>query len=191
MSFFTEPKNAGLALMIVAVLNIIAGIVGIYDGATGGFDTGAVVVAIGAIVCALVIFGFGRSIASAMLSKIEIVSGYVKVVGLTTIIGGIFGLGYIANDGMAIGAIGLAVVMLVIGLIIMWVASRIGDGKVDTLDRVIWIILVVLMIFLIIGSIINLLDFFVGTIIAICDIIIYVFLLSLLLDGDVKSKMGM
>ena len=38
MSFFTEPKNAGIALMIVAVLNIIAGIIGIYDGATNGFN---------------------------------------------------------------------------------------------------------------------------------------------------------
>ena len=46
MSFFTEPKNAGIALMIVAVLNIIAGIIGIYDGATNGFNTGAVVVAV-------------------------------------------------------------------------------------------------------------------------------------------------
>ena len=56
MSFFTEPKNAGLALMVVAVLNIIAGIVGIYDGATNGFDTGAVVVSVGAIICAILLF---------------------------------------------------------------------------------------------------------------------------------------
>jgi hypothetical protein len=189
MSFFTEPKNAGLALIIVAILNIIAGIVGVYDGATNGFDTGVVVAAVGTIICAIVILLFGMNLKNGMFSKIEIVSNYVKVIGVTTIIGGIFFLGYLANgvDGVVVTAI----VTIIFGLIIMWCASKIGDGKVEFVDKIIWIILVLIMILCILTSIVSLLDFFVGTIIAICDIIIYVFMLLLLLDGDVKSKMGM
>lgn len=190
MSFFTEPKNAGIALIVVALLNVLAGIIGIYDGATGGFDTGAVVAAIGAIICALVLFGFGKKVAGNMLSKIGIVEGYVQVIGITTVIGGVFGLGYMANGDIS-GAIVSAIVSIVLGLIVLWVASRINDGKKDTLDKVIWILLVLIMVIMILVSIIGLLDFFVGTIIAICDIIIYIFLLLLLLDADVKSKMGM
>lgn len=191
MSFFTEPKNAGIALMIVAVLNLIAGIVGVYDGATNGFNTGAVVAAVGAIICALVFFGFGSKVANNMLSKIGIVAEYVRVIGVTTIIGGVFFLGYLANDVSSMDTIATAIVTIIIGLIIMWVASKIGDGKAETIDKIIWIILVVVNVILILTSIVNLLDFFVGTLIAICDIVIYVFMLLLLLDGEVKSKMGM
>lgn len=191
MSFFTEPKHAGIALMIVAVLNLIAGIVGVYDGATNGFNTGAVVAAVGAIICALILFGFGSKVANNMLSKIGIVSEYVKVIGLTTIVGGVFFLGYLANDVSSTDTIATAIVTIIIGLIIMWVASKIGDGKAETIDKIIWIILVVVNVILILTSIVNLLDFFVGTLIAICDIVIYVFMLLLLLDGEVKSKMGM
>lgn len=189
MSFFTEPKNAGLALMVVAALNIVAGIVGIYDGATGGFDTGAVVVAVGAIVCAIIFLLFGMKLKDGMFSKIEIVSNYVRVIGTTTIIGGVFALGYVANG--VDGAVGASIVTIIFGLIIMWCASKIGDGKVGVVDKIIWIILVIIMVFCILASIVSLLDFFLGTIIAICDIIVYVFMLLLLLDGDVKSKMGM
>ena len=73
----------------------------------------------------------------------------------------------------------------------MWCASKIGDGKVEFVDKIIWLILVVIMVVCILISLFALLDFFLGTIVAICDIIIYVFMLLLLLDGDVKSKMGM
>ena len=189
MSFFTEPKNAGLALMVVAVLNIIAGIVGIYDGATNGFDTGAVVVSVGAIICAILFLLFGMKLKTGVFSKIEIVSTYVKVIGFTTIIGGIFYLGYLAN-GVS-GVVGSAIITIIFGLIIMWCASKIGDGKVEFVDKIIWLILVVIMVVCILISLVSLLDFFLGTIVAICDIIIYVFMLLLLLDGDVKSKMGM
>ncbi len=189
MSFFTEPKNAGLALMVVAVLNIIAGIVGIYDGATNGFDTGAVVVSVGAIICAILFLLFGMKLRTGVFSKIEIVSTYVKVIGFTTIIGGIFYLGYLAN-GVS-GVVGSAIITIIFGLIIMWCASKIGDGKVEFVDKIIWIILVVIMVLCILASLVSLLDFFLGTIIAICDLIVYVFMLLLLLDGDVKSKMGM
>ena len=126
-----------------------------------------------------------------MLSKIGIVAESVRVIRVTTIIGGVFFLGYLANDVSSMDTIATAIVTIIIGLIIMWVAAKIGDGKAETLDKIIWIILVVVNVILILASIVNLLDFFVGTLIAICDIVIYVFMLLLLLDGDVKSKMGM
>lgn len=198
MSFFDEPKNAGMALVIVAILNLISAVFGLYDGVSGDFNTGAVCVAIGAIICAIIYFKFGQELRMGSSSKIDTLATYVKTVGLVTVIGGIFYFGYAANEDW--GMVGSGVISIILGLVVMWCASRINDGKKDAFDKILWIILTVIMILLVIVSLLAIVGSFgldgalniaLGVLIAICDLIIYLFMLLLLLDGEVKSKMGM
>lgn len=198
MSFFDKPENAGMALVIVALLNLVSAVLGLYDGVSGDFNTGAVCVAIGAIICAIVYFKFGQELRTNAPSKIDTLATYVKTVGIVTIIGGIFALGYLANKDTAVA--GSGIITIILGLIIMWCASKINDGKVTVADRVLWIILTVIMVLLVIVSLVSLVGAFgldgivnvvFGILTAFCDLIIFLFMLLLLLDEEVKKKMGM
>lgn len=198
MSFFDKPENAGMALVIVALLNLVSAVLGLYDGISGDFNTAAVCVAIGAIVCAIVYFKFGQELRTSAPSKIDTLATYVKTVGLVTIIGGIFALGYLANNDSANA--GNGVINIIFGLIIMWCASKINDGKVTVADRILWIILTVVMVILVIVSLVSIVGSFgldgivnivFSVLVSVCDLVIFLFMLLLLLDGEVKSKMGM
>lgn len=182
MSFFDNPKNAGLALIIVAILNLIGAIIAIYEGATGEFSLGAVLAGVGAVIVAILYFGYGKKIRSGSGSKVEILAGFVMVVGIGTIIAGIFGLVQSISGG---------IVSIIVGLIIIFCAKKINDGKTTTIDKIIWILLLIAFILGIIGGLLELLAFPIGTIMGICDIILYVFMLLLLIDPEVKDAMGM
>ena len=62
MSFFDQPKNAGLALIIVAIISVIAGIANIVLGVIddAGVQTANIVIAIGSIIGAIVYFKYGN-----------------------------------------------------------------------------------------------------------------------------------
>lgn len=185
MSFFDEPKNAGLAMIIVAIINLIVAIMNIVAGATGddGFNLGTVLVGVGALIGAFIYFKFGASVRSGATSgKVNILATFVKVVGVVTIIDGVFSL---------VSSVGGGIIGIILGLIIFWCGSKIDDGKETTIDKIIWIILLVVFILSILGSLISVVAFPIGTITGICGIIIYVFMLMLLLDPEVKKAMGM
>lgn len=200
MSFFDKPENAGMALIVVALLNLIAAVIALYGGVSGDFDTGATCVAIGAIICAIIYFKFGQELRNNAPSKIDTLATYVKTVGLVTVIGGVFCLGYLANSGDNMGYVSTGVIGIILGLIVMWCASKINDGKVTSADKVLWIILTVIMVLEVIVTLVALVSSFgagdalsilVTVAVNFCDLIIFLFMLLLLLDGEVKSKMGM
>lgn len=190
MSFFDEPKNAGLAMIIVAIISVVAGLVNIVLGATAddGVQYGSIVVAIGSLITAVIYFKYGKSVRSgAVSSKIDILAGFVNAVGMITVISGIFAIiASIWTGGWANG-----IITVILGIIILWCGKKINDGKQDTLDKILWIILLVIFVIEIILNIVSLFAFPVGTILGICGIIIYVFMLILLFDSDVKKEMGM
>ena len=192
MSFFDQPKNAGLALIIVAIINVIAGIINIVLGATNdaGIQTGSIVVAIGSIIGAVVYFKYGSSVRSGAVSaKIDILGGFVNAVGIVSIITGIFTL--IAGVVGYAGGVGSGIIGILLGLLICWCGKKINDGKQTTMDKIIWIILLVVFIIELLVNIVALIGFPIGTILGICGIIIYVFMLTLLFDSEVKKEMGM
>ena len=199
MAFFSA-KNAGLAFMIlavveaiVAVLMIVLSFMDIEDlkkYSTAYF----IIVAVGALIAACLYFTFGKKVRNGEVSnKIDILAQYVKIVGIVTIVGGICTAvaEAVGLDDVSFGAaLGGAVISIILGLIIMFIASKINDGKQTTGDKIIWIILLVIFVLLIIAAVGEIITI-IGAPIGICDLIIYVFMLTLLVDPEVKSEMNM
>ena len=192
MSFFDQPKNAGLAMIVVAIVEVIAAIINIVAAATAddGIDFSGIIVAIGLIITAVIYFKYGSQVRSGAISaKIDILASFVNVVGVISIVNGVFQI--IAGVAGGAGLIGNGVINIIIGLIICFCGKKINDGKETTLDKIIWIILLVVFVIEILANIVMLIGFPIGTLMGICGIIIYVFMTLLLLDGDVKKSMGM
>ena len=192
MSFFDQPKNAGLAMIVVAIVEVIAAIINIVAAATAddGIDFSGIIVAIGLIITAVIYFKYGSQVRSGAISaKIDILASFVNVVGVISIVNGVFQI--IAGVAGGAGLIGNGVINIIIGLIICFCGKKINDGKETTLDKIIWIILLVVFIIEILANIVMLIGFPIGTLMGICGIIIYVFMTLLLLDGEVKKAMGM
>ena len=192
MSFFDQPKNAGLAMIVVAIVEVIAAIINIVAAATAddGIDFSGIIVAIGLIITAVIYFKYGSQVRSGAISaKIDILASFVNVVGVISIVNGVFQI--IAGVAGGAGLIGNGVINIIIGLIICFCGKKINDGKETTLDKIICIILLVVFIIEILANIVMLIGFPIGTLMGICGIIIYVFMTLLLLDGDVKKAMGM
>ena len=199
MAFFSA-KNAGLAFMIlavveaiVAVLMIVLSFMDIEDlkkYSTAYF----IIVAVGALIAACLYFTFGKKVRNGEVSnKIDILAQYVKIVGIVTIVGGICTAvaEAVGLDDVSFGAaLGGAVISIILGLIIMFIASKINDGKQTTGDKIIWIILLVIFVLLIIAAVGEIITI-IGAPVGICDLIIYVFMLTLLVDPEVKSEMNM
>ena len=196
MSFFDNTKITGLALTIVGLLMIVAGILQIYDGATmdGGLgeNVGYVIAGIGALIAAVMYFLYGNKVRTGAIStKISILGNYVRIVGATTVVVNIF-----AAIGGLMSSISFwdCVIMIILGLIVIWIGSKIDDGKTTTFDKILWIVLllvfVVLFIVNFVGIFTNGLDV-ISIIKSVCYAVIYLFMAAFLLDGDVKKKMGM
>jgi len=190
MSFFDNPKNAGLAFMVLAVIEIIGAIIALADAFTADeIKIGAILVGVGGLLSAVLYFYFGRSVRDGM-SKIDILANFVMVNGLIYIIGGVFGL---VND------VGSGIVSIIIGIIIVLIGKRINDNSQDTFDKIIWIVLLILFILGALGSLFAIFGVFNGDILTILmnvlvtvsSIVVAVFMLLLLFDADVKKQMGM
>ena len=199
MAFFSA-KNAGLAFMILAVVEAIAAILMIVLSFMDIEDLKKystayfIIVAVGALIAACLYFTFGKKVRNGEVSnKIDILAQYVKIVGIVTIVGGICTAvaEAVGLDDVSFGAaLGGAVISIILGLIIMFIASKINDGKQTTGDKIIWIILLVIFVLLIIAAVGEIITI-IGAPVGICDLIIYVFMLTLLVDPEVKSEMNM
>ncbi len=202
MSFLDNTKTAGTALWIVGILMILSALVTIVfavtDDVMNDNMVGWIILGIGALICALVYFGFGKSVRSGEVSdKFDIVTKFVYVVGYTTIITGIFR----AISGVFFDDIGgylvSGIIGVILGLIILFVQKKITDGSVGTFDKIMWIILLVIFVILLINSFLGLLgngeglQLIISIVIAICNVVIYLFMVAFMLDNSVKAKFGM
>ena len=200
MSFLDNTKTAGTALWIVGILMIISALLtiicGVGDDEMNDHVIGWVILGIGSLICALVYFGFGKSVKSGEVSdKFDIVTKFVYVVGYTTIIGGVFaalcGFGFDDIGGYLVSGI----ISIVLGFVILWIHKKITDGNISTFDRIMWILLLVIFVICFISSFFGIggsgLALAVNIIVAICDIVIYLFMIAFMLDNSVKAKFGM
>ncbi len=203
MSFFDNPKHFGLAAVIIGIVSLITGIVNAVNAAIADpMLEGALVASVGTILYGILILGIGLPIYRGEdTNTLSILGKFVRFVGVATIVVNIFiGAGQIVDGDTAVGATTI-VVGLILGLILIWIAGRIVDGKVDTLDRIVWIILVVVFLILTIFSLVGIFTAFMGdaeildkalrSILSLCEFILYIFLLIGVLSDDVKTKMGM
>ena len=200
MSFLDNTKTAGTALWIVGILMIISALLtiicGVVDDEMNDHVIGWVILGIGSLICALVYFAFGKSVKSGEVSdKFDIVTKFVYVVGYTTIIGGVFaalcGFGFDDIGGYLVSDI----ISIVLGFVILWIHKKITDGNISTFDRIMWILLLVIFVICFISSFFGIggsgLALAVNIIVAICDIVIYLFMIAFMLDNSVKAKFGM
>ncbi len=199
MSFFSDPKHAGLAFMIVGILSIIGGIITIAFGAMEYqlnddtvFTHGYIAIGLGSLIAGLLYTGYGSKVrGGAIAAKIDILANFVRIAGIVAIVNGVFSAIGGIIDGADLGAeIVSAIISIIIGLIIIWIASKINDGKQSIGDKIIWILLLIVFVIEIIIAILAIISL-IGIIYGICYLIIYVFMLILLLDGEVKAEMGM
>ena len=188
----------GIILIIDAVFNIAIGFIDVADlpeDMANGIDNWmiyCILGGIGSLICAVLYTMFAMKVYKGEYSqKIVILEKYVRIVGLTTALGGVFNaIASIAGGEDVGGAIVGAIILVLIGLLIMFIASKINDGKQTTGDKIIWVILLIAFILLLIGSILSLFSL-VGIIDGIAHIIIALFMIAFLFDADVKSKMNM
>lgn len=203
MSFIDNPKNFGLAAVVIGIVSILAGIVAIVRGALADpMATGSVVAAVGTLLYGVLILGIGLPIYRGEdTNAFSILGKFVNFVGLATIVVYLFaGAGMIVDGDTGAGVVEI-VIGLIFGLILMWIAKRITDGTADTLDKIIWIILVIVFLVLTIVSLIgiftpflvdmDIIDIVIAAVLSLCNFILYAFLLVAVLSNDVKSKMGM
>ena len=201
-SFFDNTKIVGFAFLVVGFILIISaifaiamGFIDVSDDLKEGIDNWmpyCVVGGIGSLICALLYTFFAMEVNNGTYSqKIVILERYVRIVGITTIIGGIFdGAASVAGGQDAGGVIAGVIISIIIGLIIVFIASKINDGKETIGDSVIWVILLVAFILLLIVSFFEFLSI-VGIIDGFAHILIALFMIAFLFDPEVKSKMNM
>lgn len=195
MSFFDNTKVAGWGLFIVGILLIIAAIMKIVDGATAdgglGENLSFVVAGIGSLIAAFVYFGFGNSVRKGEVSKkIDVLGKFVRTYGVATVITGFFG----AIAGLWGEAISTwdNIVILIIGLIVIWIASKINDGKTTNFDKILWIILLIVFVVLFILTLLDInFDNIISGIANVIMAIVYLYMIAFLFDGDVRKHMGM
>lgn len=203
MSFIDNPKNFGLAAVVIGIVSILAGILAIVNGALADpMATGSVVASIGTILYGVLILGIGLPIyRGEETNAFSILGKFVNFVGIATIVVGIFsGAGQMVDDSVGAGVVTI-VINLIFGLILMWIAKRITDGTADTFDKIIWILLAIVFLVLTIVSLIGIItpflmdtsviDMVILAVLSLCEFILYAFLLVAVLSNDVKSKMGM
>ena len=189
MSFLDNSKNVGTAFWVVGIIEIVLGLLMIVMGVV---DDGTDLVygainGVGSILVGLLYLGFGKDIRNGVISsKWDIVCRFVMVTAIATALNGIFGY----NSDIGTWAVNI-IVGIILALIIMWIHKKMTDGQATTLDKIIWILLLLIMIISFICDIISLIAFPIGTIMGICGIIIDGFMIIALLDNEVKSKMGM
>ena len=201
-SFFDNTKTVGIAFLVVgfiliasAIFAIAMGFIDVDDDMKEGIDNWmpyCVVGGIGSLISALLYTFFAMKVFNGTYSqKIVILEKYVRIVGITMIIGEIFTAAALIAGGQDIGAsIVGAIVGILIGLLIVFISTKINDGKETVGDSIIWIILLIAFIILLIVSI---LEFF--TLILIIDgiahLFIALFMIAFLFDPEVKKKMNM
>ena len=115
-----------------------------------------------------------------------ILGNIVKKAGIAALFIGAFGFigGLIAGIGAG------AIVTAIVGLVFIWVANKMMDGKATTIDKIVWILLLVFSVLGILGSLMAIISI-VGILNGICGLIIYLMVLLYTLDPEVKKQMGM
>ena len=205
MAFFDNQDHAGLALLLLAIVSIVMAIVTMIWEVVDGSDiqVANIIVAVGTLIGGFLYLAFAQRVrgqtgsnvisdklgvsGGALNDKFDIICEFVKVFAMVRIVGGVFEIiGGLFNNAL----IANGVIDIIIGVIALFLYKKITDGKDSVVDKIVWIILLILFLLTIIGGVIAL--FGIITIpIGICMMIIGVFMFMGLLDSDVKAKFGM
>ncbi|UAL08224.1 MAG: hypothetical protein KRP56_02970 [Candidatus Methanogranum gryphiswaldense] len=202
MSFFDNPKNFGTAMLLAGLIAALVSLIGIISEAlSSDVSVGLIIVAVGALIYGLMIAAIGQKIRVGEISqKIKILGSFIAVVGAGFIVKGFFSMiGETVDnaDDLGIAVVGFFVA-LILGIIAIYISRTITDGQTTTMDRVFWIVLLVIFVIMIIASLVGIFSILDGgaigilnAVASICNVVVYASLLVVLLSDDVKKELGM
>jgi hypothetical protein len=189
MSFFDETKNFGLMAMIAGLVMVLSAILWVVDG----FDLGLIGVLIAGLL--LLIFGLGVYQGESKLnigslfdegvtSKFGLVVAFIIIVGVTGIVQGIFALN---------------IMSIVVGVLLILFGFLMKMDLSPILEKIIWIILLIVFLLGIISGILSVVGAFGGeplwivlnVLNAVAYLVIYIMLFLYMLSPEVKSRMSM
>ena len=220
-SFFDDTENFGLMLFIAGIVGIIASVVaiayicslggGYFAAYLSGYVTGFVILCVGTLITSLVILLFGLNVRGsgnkisflAGLSdfigtpsndKPGLLTGLTRVVGITSIIGGVFG---IASGAMLYGGfVGNGIFAILVGIFLYWLAPQIlGESKLFD-KNILWIILIIVYVLEALYSLGGIflagfsLWFTLLAIQSLCMLFVYIFGLLYTVSPEVKELMN-
>ncbi len=189
MSFFDETKNFGLMAMIAGLVMVLSAILWVVDG----YDLGLIGVLIAGLL--LLIFGLGVYQGESKLnigslfdegvtSKFGLVVAFIIIVGVIGIVQGIFALN---------------IMSIVVGVLLILFGFLMKMDLSPILEKIIWIILLIVFLLDIIRSILSVVGAFGGeplgivlnVLNAVAYLVIYIMLFLYMLSPEVKSRMSM
>lgn len=189
MSFFDETKNFGLMAMIAGLVMVLSAILWVVDG----FDLGLIGVLIAGLL--LLIFGLGVYQGESKLnigslfdegvtSKFGLVVAFIIIVGVIGIVQGIFALN---------------IMSIVVGVLLILFGFLMKMDLSPILEKIIWIILLIVFLLGIISGILSVVGAFGGeplwivlnVLNAVAYLVIYIMLFLYMLSPEVKSRMSM
>lgn len=189
MSFFDETKNFGLMAMIAGLVMVLSAILWVVDG----YDLGLIGVLIAGLL--LLIFGLGVYQGESKLnigslfdegvtSKFGLVVAFIIIVGVIDIVQGIFALN---------------IMSIVVGVLLILFGFLMKMDLSPILEKIIWIILLIVFLLGIISGILSVVGAFGGeplwivlnVLNAVAYLVIYIMLFLYMLSPEVKSRMSM
>ena len=191
MSFFDDTKNAGMILLIIALLGIVFTAIAAFafDPYKDADMWKKIVLIVGAVLSAAVfiIVGLGIMKGSCMIQIGDLFSDVSSKFGVVVAITAAYGLSEIVNGIFTIIGFGgaSAIAPIVIGVLFILLAWLLASGASDA-RKVVWIILLILFIIYLVISI-----FAALVLVGIPDLLLSIFLVTYLLSPEVKEKCGM
>ena len=190
MSFFDDTKNAGLVLLIAALLEVIFTAIAAFvlEPYKDAEMWKQIMMVVGAVLGAAVyiIVGLGIKNGSCMIQIGNLFSDVSSKFGVVVALTAAFGLSAILSAiFIVIGFGGVSIGSIVIGVLFIVLAWLLAEGESDA-RKVVWIILLVLYIIYLIVSI-----FAALVLVGIPDLLLSIFLVTYLLSPEVKGKCGM
>jgi hypothetical protein len=190
-------KNAGIAFMIVGAITLLGGILTIIlpiadvEGYSDRDIAYFIILAIGEIIAGLLYFIYGRRANAGRITKqIDVLTQFVKVVGLTAIISGVFSTAASIYPDIDLGTFFAgAISSIIIGVILLVISILIKDGRKSILDKLLWTALLIAFLSLFLISLLEILA--VDNVVAgAVGVLTYVFMVILLFEPEVELSMG-
>ena len=191
MSFFDDTKNAGMILLIIALLGIIFTAIAAFafDPYKDAEVWKKIVMIVGSVIggAVFLIVGMGIMKGSCMIQIGNLFSDVSSKFGVVVAITAAYGLSEIVNGIFTIIGFGgaSAIAPIIIGVLFILLAWLLASGESDA-RKIVWIILLILFIIYLIISI-----FAALVLVGIPDLLLSIFLVTYLLSPEVKGKCGM
>lgn len=193
MSFIDNQKIVGWAFFIVGILLLVMAVVSLYSCIGEDNAAGKIIVCIGVLVAAILYTLFGNKVRTGSISgKVDVLGNYVNIVGATVIVEAIFAvIGGIIIGEDTMSMIGGGIILVIVGLIVMWAGRSVMDGKKTFGDKILWAILLIAFVVMFVLEFLEMdLGSAVSIISGVLHLLIYLFMIGYLLDGEVRDAMG-